>query len=131
MKKSSLLFTTLMLVAGFSLPVHAENAVQADMKAMGKSYKAATKANDIASLKTELTVLRDAAKKAQTDVPVDLQKQAADSPQRKVYSEGIGKLLEEIDAALALANAGKLPETKAALDKIKTLQRDYHKKLGV
>ena len=47
----------LLLVGAMATPAMAENAVKSDMKAMTKSYKAASKAEDAASLKQELTKL--------------------------------------------------------------------------
>ena len=131
MKKYAALIFGLLLATGIVLPAQAASEVKADMKIMKKSFTAATKANDIATLKTELTALRDTVKKVQTEVPSDFKNQPADSPDRKTYSEGIDKLLNEINSALALADAGKLSEAKDALNKIKELQREYHKKLGV
>ena len=99
------------------------------MKTMGKHFSAANKTEDVATLKKELLSLRDATATAQKKTPDHLKNQPADSADRKLYAEGMGKLLGQIDAALVLANAGKLPETKAALAEIKATQGTYHKKL--
>ena len=121
----------LLLVGAMATPAMAENAVKSDMKAMTKSYKAASKAEDAASLKQELTKLRAYAVKAQGDVPEDFKNEPADGPNRKVYTEGMTKLVKQIDDALALLAAGKLDEAKAATAALKETRKEYHTKLKV
>ena len=53
MKKIATLCCTLLLTASFTAPVLAANPVKNDMKAMGKSMRAASEAEDAASMKAE------------------------------------------------------------------------------
>lgn len=119
-----LLFASLVCGTAF-----ADNDVQISMKAMGKSLVAAEKADNAASLQKELTALHDAIIIGQKQVPEHLKNQAADSADRKLYVEGMSKLLAETDRALALAKENKLDESKAVLANIKALRGEYHKKL--
>lgn len=57
--------------------------------------------------------------------------QAADSPARKTYTEGLDTVIKQVDDANALIDAGKLDEAKAAIKEINTTRKTYHKKLGV
>lgn len=129
MKKIALLLAPLMLTAIFSTAANAENEVKASMKNMGKALTAAEKADSAATLKKELTALREATLQAQKQIPDHLKTQPADSPDRKLYAEGNTKLLAQIDNALTLADAGKFDEAKAATAALKTTRNDYHKKL--
>lgn len=129
MKKTTLILGSILLCGFISTAVHAENELKPDMKAMGKSFTATNKAEDIASLKKELTALRDATSMAQKKVPDHLKNQPADSTDRKLYVEGMSKLLTQIDASLVIAANGNFEESKASLAKIKAIQGEYHKKL--
>ncbi len=129
MRKIALVLAPALLATFMVASVMAENEGKAGMKVMGKSLGAAEKADDVAGLKKELQTLRDAAAAAQKQVPDHLRNQAADSADRKLFAEGISKLLGQIDASLALANAGKLAEAKASLAELKATRGDYHKKL--
>lgn len=121
----------LLLAGAMATPAMAEDAVKSDMKAMSKSYKAASKAEDAATLQQELTKLREYAVKAQGEVPEDFKSEPADGPNRKVYTEGMTKLVKQIDDALALLAAGKLDEAKAATAALKETRKEYHTKLKV
>ncbi len=129
MKKFALLFGTLLLASSLSVTVQAENELKPMMKTMGKSFGTAEKSKDLAVIRKELATMRDTALKSRGLVPEHLQKQPADSADRKYYAEGIEKLITQIDGALALADAGKLEETKAALASIKSTRNQYHKRL--
>lgn len=131
LKKIATLCCSLLLASTVLTPAMAENAVKADMKGMAKSYKAATKADDAATLKQELTKLREYAVKAQGEVPPDFKDQPADGPERKAYTEGMTKLIKQIDDAQALLDAGKLDEAKAATAAMKQTKSEYHTKLKV
>ena len=131
MKKIATLCCTLLLTASFTTPVLAANPVKTDMKAMSQSLRAAAQADDAAAMKASLVKLRDYAAHARDQVPDDLQEQAADSPARKTYTEGMNKLLQQIDDAIGQLDAGKLDEAKATLDAIKQTRSEYHGKLKV
>jgi len=129
MKKTALLFCSAMLATALSVTVQADNEVKTTMKSMGKSFSSAEKTDDLAVIKTELAALRESATQAQKLVPEHLKNQPEDSADRKLYAEGLTKLLTQIDAAQTSANSGKLDETKLALANLKTLRTEYHKKL--
>lgn len=129
MQKITFILAPVLLTTFMATAVMAENEVKADMKIMGKSLGAAEKADDVAALKKELQALRDATVIAQKKVPDHLKNQPADSAERKLYAEGMSKLLGQIDGSLGLANAGKFAEAKATLAEIKATRGDYHKKL--
>lgn len=129
MKKIGVLFGSLLLATTLSVTAQAENEVKNTMKTMGKSFTTAEKANDLAVINKELATLRESAAHVQKLVPDHLKNQPADSADRKLFAEGITKLLGQIDSAQALANAGKLDETKTALATIKSIRNEYHKKL--
>ena len=131
MKKIATLCCTLLLTASFTAPVLAANPVKTDMKAMGKSMRAASEAEDAASMKAELTKLRGYAAHAKTQTPPDFKDQPADGPERKAYTEGMTKLIKQIDDAQALLDAGKLEEAKAATAAMKQTRSEYHTKLKV
>ena len=129
MNKFALLCCTLLLTA--SVPALAESAVEESMKGIVHSYKAAMKADDAASLKQELQKMRDYAVKGQAAVPEKLAKEPTTSPDRQTYSEGMTKLVKQIDDALALLDAGKFDEAKKATKALQQTKHEYHGKLKV
>ena len=84
-----------------------------------------------AGMKAGLADLKNATLKAKAEVPGGLKDQAADSPARKTYTEGLDNVIKQVDDANALIDAGKLDEAKAAIKEINTTRKTYHKKLGV
>jgi soluble cytochrome b562 len=131
MNKIATLCCTLLLTASFTAPVLAANPVKTDMKAMGKSLRAASEANDAAGMKAELTKLREYSVHAKEQIPPDFKDQPADGTERKAYIEGLDILIKQVDDAIALLDAGKLDEAKAALDGMVKTKKEYHKKLKV
>jgi len=131
MKKIATLCCTLLLTASFTAPALAANPVKTDMKAMGKSMRAASEAEDAASMKAELTKLREYSVHAKEQVPPDFKDQPADGPERKAYVEGLDILIKQIDGAIGLLDAGKLDEAKAALEGMAKTKKEYHHKLKV
>lgn len=130
MKKSGILIASLFMVCAFNTPSFAaENEVKAEMKTMGKSFKAANQMDDVNALKAELLTLRSNVLNAQKLIPNHLKDQAADSDDRKLYAEGMSALIKEIDSTITLAEKGDFDATKAGLAKIKDIQSKYHKKL--
>ncbi|SLM62406.1 MULTISPECIES: cytochrome b562 [Dickeya] len=125
MKKTIMAIGLALAASTLALPLSAQAAVKDEMGAMAKSYKGAAGANDATALKTELLNLKAHAVKAKADP------EANKSPDSKVFNEGLDKLIKQIDAAIALVDAGKLPEAKAATDELKKTRAEYHKKLGV
>ena len=124
---SSVLISSAVLLAPAFAAVDVEDA----MKEMGKSYRLVMQDNDAASLQKDLATLRAAATNAQSAIPGNMKKQAADSADRKTFAEGMQKLIDQIDAASKLANEGKIPEAKAEATKLKDMMKEYHSKLGV
>jgi len=101
------------------------------MKEMGKNYRLVMKDTDATSLKQDLASLRAAAVKAQSGVPGNMQKDAADSANRKTFAAGMKEFINQVDVASKLADEGKVPEAKAEAAKLKDLMKEYHGKLGV
>lgn len=124
---SSVLISSAVLLAPAFAAVDVEDA----MKEMGKSYRLVMQDNDAASLQKDLATLRAAATNAQSAVPGNMKKQAADSADRKTFAKGMQGLIDQIDAASKLANEGKIPEAKAEATKLKDMMKEYHSKLGV
>ena len=89
------------------------------------------KADDAASLKQELQKMRDYAVKGQAAVPEKLAKEPATSPDRQTYTEGMSKLVKQIDDALALLDAGKFDDAKKATEALHQTKHEYHGKLKV
>ncbi|ACT06385.1 cytochrome b562 [Dickeya chrysanthemi Ech1591] len=125
MKKAIMAISLAIAASAVTLPFTSQAAVKDEMGAMAKSYKSASGATDAATLKADLLNLKAHATKAKADP------EFANSPNSKVFNEGLDKLLKQIDAAIALVDAGKLPEAKAATDELKKTRAEYHKKLGV
>ncbi|GAB7196569.1 cytochrome b562 [Dickeya oryzae] len=100
-----------------TLPFASQAAVKDEMGAMAKSYKGASSATDAATLKADLLNIKAHATKAKADPEFN------NSPNSKVFNEGLDKLLKQIDAAIALVDAGKLQEAKAATDELKKNSR--------
>ncbi|GAB7259863.1 cytochrome b562 [Dickeya ananatis] len=96
-----------------TLPFASQAAVKDEMGAMAKSYKEASSTKDAATLKADLLNMKAHATKAKADPEFN------NSPNSKVFNEGLDKLLKQIDAAIALVDAGKLQEAKAATDELK------------
>lgn len=129
MKKAATLLGTFLLAATLSMSVQAENAVKDTMKTMGKSFTTAEKSGDLSVIQKELAVLKQSLQQVQKLVPDHLKNQPADSAERKLFEEGIAKVLAKVENAQALAGSGKLDETKTALADIKATRNQYHKKL--
>lgn len=129
MKKTALLFCSALLATALSVTAQADNEVKTTMESIGKSFGTAEKSDDLAVIKAELATLRESVTLVQKLVPEHLKNQPADSADRKLYTEGLAKLLTQIDAAQAAANSGKLGETKVALANLKATRNEYHKQL--
>ncbi len=129
MKKTTLLFCSALLTTTLSVTALADSDVKINMKSIGKSFTTAEKSDDLAVIKKELASLRESTIQTQKLVPDHLKNQPADSTDRKLFSEGMAKMLTQIDTTLATANSGKLDETKMALASLKAMRNEYHKKL--
>ncbi len=132
MKKSLTLLSSVLLTSAVLIaPAFAAVDVEDAMKDMSKSYRLLMNADDAASLKKDLATFRAAAVEAQSGIPDKMKKQPADSTERKIYAEGIQKLINQVDVVSKLADEGKVPEAKAEAAKLKELMKEYHSKLGV
>ncbi|WP_316673296.1 cytochrome b562 [uncultured Tolumonas sp.] len=131
MKKCVTFLSSVLLSTVLITPAFAAIDVGDAMKEMGKSYRLVMKDTDAASLKKDLASLRAAAVKAQSGVPGNMKKDAADSANRKTFTAGMTEFINQVDVASKLADEGKVPEAKAEAAKLKDLMKEYHGKLGV
>jgi soluble cytochrome b562 len=131
MKKCLTLLSSVLLSTALMAPAFAAVDVGDAMKDMGKNYRLVMKDTDAASLKKDLTALRAAAVEAQSGIPGNMQKEAADSVKRTSFAAGMKEFIDQVDVATKLADEGKVPEAKAAAAKLKDLMKEYHSKLGV
>ncbi|MDD2342881.1 MAG: cytochrome b562 [Tolumonas sp.] len=131
MKKCVTFLSSVLLSTVLIAPAFAAVDVGDAMKEMGKNYRLVMKDTDAASLKQDLASLRAAAVKAQSGVPSNMQKDAADSANRKTFTAGMKEFIDQVDVASKLADEGKVPEAKAKAAKLKDLMKEYHGKLGV
>ncbi len=124
MKKYLAIASAILLSSSImSAPAFAGDDVEHAMKAMGKSYHQVMKDEDAASLKTDLTALRDAAATAQSG--------HVSKKNEATFQEGMKELIEKIDATIKLVDDGKIPEAKQEAAKLKDIMEEYHGKLGV
>lgn len=131
MKKCVTFLSSVLLSTVLIAPAFAAVDVGDVMKEMGKNYRLVMKDTDAASLKKDLASLRAAAVKAQSGVPGNMKKDAADSANRKTFTAGMTEFINQVDVASKLADEGKVPEAKAEAAKLKDLMKEYHGKLGV
>lgn len=125
MKRAMMAISLVLAGAALALPLTTQASVKEEMRAMAGSYKGATSASDAATLKSELQTMKEHATKAKADPEFNK------GPDSKVFNEGLGKLIAQIDEAIALVDAGKLQEAKDVTDNLKKTRAEYHKKLGV
>jgi soluble cytochrome b562 len=102
--------------------------LEEDMDILNDSYKTVLKTDSLSEMKTELTTMRAAAMDAMKATPPKLADKAPDSPEIQEYHKGLTLLVGQIDGALKLADAGKLPEARAAAEEFKQTRNTYHKK---
>ena len=131
MKKCVTFLSSILLSTVLIAPAFAAVDVGDAMKEMGKNYRLVMKDTDATSLKQDLASLRAAAVKAQSGVPGNMQKDAADSANHKTFAAGMKEFINQVDVASKLADEGKVPEAKAEAAKLKDLMKEYHGKLGV
>lgn len=125
MKRAMIAVSIALASVTLALPLAGQASVKEEMRAMAGSYKGANGASDAATLKSELQTMKEHATKAKADPEFNK------GPDSQVFNEGLGKLIAQIDDAIALVDAGKLPEAKTATDNLKKTRAEYHKKLGV
>lgn len=125
MKRAMMAMGLALASVSLTFPLSSQASVKQEMRAMAGSYKGVSSASDAATLKSELQTMKEHATKAKADPEFNK------SPDSAVFNEGLGKLIAQIDDAIALVDAGKLEEAKAAADNLKKIRAEYHKKLGV
>ncbi len=127
MRKSVIALLTAGVLLATSASVLARD-LEEDMDILNDSYKTVLKTDDLSEMKTELTTMRAAAMDAMKATPPKLADNAPDSPEIQEYHQGLTLLVGQIDGALKLADAGKLPEARAAAEEFKQTRNTYHKK---
>ncbi|MCB6182101.1 cytochrome b562 [Leeia sp. TBRC 13508] len=125
MKKGlAILSSAILSCALFANAAFAASEMESTMKDMKKSYKAAAADSDTTALAKNLKAFRTAVEKAKTT-------KLPSKYDKKTFDEGITKLLAGLDNVDKLVAANKVPEAKAELDKLRSLMKEYHKKLKV
>lgn len=115
-----LLGTTLLL----STNVMAESDnVEHIMQMMNKSYHAALKEENVTSFRKDIQALKAAAESIQ-NTPVE-------GYDRETYAAGMSLLIDEATAVESTAEKEGLDAGKVAAQKLGSLMRKYHNKLGV
>lgn len=115
-----LLGTTLLL----STNVMAESDnVEHIMQMMNKSYRAALKEENVTSFRKDIQALKAAAESIQ-NTPVE-------GYDRETYAAGMSLLIDEATAVESTAEKEGLDAGKVAAQKLGSLMRKYHNKLGV
>jgi soluble cytochrome b562 len=127
MRKPVIALLTASVLLATSASVLARD-LEEDMDILNDSYKTVLKTDSLSEMKTELTTMRAAAMDAMKATPPKLADKAPDSPEIQEYHKGLTLLVGQIDGALKLADAGKLPEARAAAEEFKQTRNTYHKK---
>lgn len=104
------------------------NEVENQMVIIAKNYRLVLGTDSPEEFKQGLAEMKQAAIKAQQNVPDKLAKEDKDSADMKDYRHGLDVLVGEIDAAKALADAGDMNKAKQAAEQFKLTRDEYHKK---
>lgn len=104
------------------------NEVENQMVIIAKNYRLVLGTDSPDEFKQGLAEMKQAAIKAQQNVPDKLAKEDKDSADMKDYRHGLDVLVGEIDAAKALADAGDMDKAKQAAEQFKLTRDEYHKK---
>lgn len=119
------MLSTTLLCSSFSLLAQ---DLEGDMDILKGAYRTVQKTDDKAEMVKALTDMRAAAENAKTQTPDKLKGQAADSASVKDYQAQLGKLTDQIDTTLKLANSGDLAGAKEAAKKFAGIRDEGHKK---
>ena len=125
MKKTMMAISLALASLSLVFPLVSQATVKEEMRAMAGSFKGASNASDAATLKAELQNMKTHATNAKADPGFN------QGPDSQTFNEGLGKLIAQIDHAIALVDAGNLEEAKTATENLKKIRAEYHKKLGV
>ncbi|TDR30901.1 cytochrome b562 [Hydromonas duriensis] len=127
MKKLSLILVALVAVAGAAVwgfkSVTGPN-IEAPMKRMQMTYKAAMDSNNMADFKNNVTTLQTTIQNAST-LEYDGSK-----PNQEIYRAGMHELDEHMAAVNQAIADNDLDKAKAALAKVNDSKKKYHKALG-
>lgn len=93
------------------------------MQMMNKSYRAALKEENVTSFRKDIQDLKAAAESIQ-NTPVE-------GYDRETYAAGMSLLIDEATAVESTAEKEGLDAGKVAAQKLGSLMRKYHNKLGV
>lgn len=111
---------------GFGIATaQAEINVKNDMRALAQALKSAEGAKTSAELKSSLDELSKVSKQSHDQVKATKTQGEAE----KTYLDGMQKLIAATDQAAELAAADKFDEARAALEKIKAVRNEFHKKM--
>ncbi|SCC65440.1 cytochrome b562 [Kosakonia oryziphila] len=116
------------IVMGTSLLLSASvmagsESVEHAMKLINKSYRAALKEEDVTSFKKDIQELKATAE--------SIMDSAAEGYDRETYIAGMSLLIDEAVAVESVAEKEGLDAGKVAAQKLGSLMRKYHSKLGV
>lgn len=99
------------------------DGVEHAMKMMNKSYRAALKEEDVTSFRKDMRELKATAESI-LNSPVE-------GYDRETYVAGMSLLIDEVTAVESTAEKEGLDAGKIAAQKLGSLMRKYHNKLGV
>ena len=99
------------------------DGVEHAMKMMNKSYRAALKEEDVTSFRKDMQDLKSTAESI-LNGPVE-------GYDRETYVAGMSLLIDEVTAVESTAEKEGLDAGKIAAQKLGSLMRKYHNKLGV
>lgn len=120
-----------LLATAFAGSAFAAADVGQSMKEMGKYYRMVMKDSDAATMQKDLGMLKAAATEAASGVPDNMKNEAADSANRKAFTEGMKEFIAQVDVVDKLAKSGNVEQAKTEAAKLKDLMKEYHHKLGV
>ncbi|EEF4509058.1 hypothetical protein FWL67_19150 [Salmonella enterica] len=112
---ATLLFTGNALAGG--------EAIEHAMKQMNKSYRAALKENDLNAFRRDIQTLKTTAESILNRSP--------EGYDQEIYAAGMSLLIDEVTAVESAAENEGLEAGKKAAQKLGSLMRKYHSKLGV
>lgn len=104
------------------------NALEDQMKLIASSYRTVLKTDSPEEFNQELMIMKQATILAEQEIPNKLKGQDKDSTSMKDYRQGLTMLIDEIDSAKALVDAGQFDRAKQAAEQFKQLRSEYHKK---
>ncbi|STB67923.1 Soluble cytochrome b562 [Citrobacter freundii] len=123
MKKYGLVLLTGITLLYSGVLVAGSDSIEHAMKQMNKSYRAALKDNDVASFRQDIQAFHKTAESVLNSPP--------EGYDRETYMAGISLLIDEAAAVDGMAEKNGLEAGRVAAQKLGSLMRKYHDKLGV